>query len=720
MVVEMTAGTVWDNANWQRQEFLHLVSQFVATVHTERVRDAVGPALLDQLLLQIQQIRSRLDTDFSLVVMGDFKRGKSTLVNALLEMPLVPTDVTPSTMTINEIQYGPEVTVTAHLHDGRQIRLDVTELAANRLVPLLTQDMNDDLPASVGSIDRSLLQNVLAQVFNMEELEQLCFELGLTLEDLHGDVRRTVARELILYMERHGRFRELVKTCYQRRQSVFIEAIQSRPPIHRQLPQLEKLRQEVSHLTVTAPVKFLQGMRLVDTPGVSDLLTLFDNQVQEYIAKADAVIYVLSVRYPLSQAEREFLRRALQPRDFAKLFFVVNRIDEESESKVGRFLDHVQGQIGQLFPDAPLFGLSALDEYCRLSGEDRPNPNRASTLAQAFAQFRGGLRQAVFLNRDMMQLERTIARMERVLIEFEASLRNVQQAIEADQQQLRQTIAQYEDVRSSANQQVNPYKQQLHLELAEVGNQASRWLATFLDRMERETIPSVARVKLVDIQRYFHFFLANALSAAMHQCLDAQRPFIINLVCQIRQSMHADIRASALELALPATSASTNTPESTAAEGEEAWLNIDVFDELAEQSTITISSFANELMATVSSFLNEKQEINESRLLAHYQDALRQALPRLRDAVKIEVQSLYNHLANLISTQLDSSYHKEVEEVLAIMHHAQTLRRSVHLSDAVDTSILQETLTVTTNTRQALSHFKENLWSSDTSNYVPT
>lgn len=710
MIAGMATGTVWDNANWQRQEFVSLVGRFVAAVHTPRVREAVGAALLEQLVLQIQQTLARLDNEFSLVVMGDFKRGKSTLVNALLEQPLVPTDVAPATMTINEIQYGPEVTVTAHFHDGRQASLEVAELAANRLVSLLMQSVDKELPAILGSINRATLQEVLAQAFNEEELNDLGFALGLSHADWSGRVHRARVRELILYMERRGRLRELIKEGYALRQSAFEEAVRLRPPPHRQLPQLEKLRQEVSHVAITAPISFLQGIRLVDTPGVSDLLSLFDNQVQGYMAKADAVIYVLSVRYPLSQGEREFLRRALQPRDFAKLFFVVNRIDEASEENVARFLNHVQGQLYQLFPDAPLFGLSALDEQCRLSGEERPAPARAAALAEAFAQFRGGLRQTVFLNRDLMQLERTIVRMEQLLAEFETSLRNVEQAMEADQQQLGQTIAQLEDENSALNQQMRAYRQQVQTELATVADQAVGWLEAFIDRLEQEMIPSIGRVKLADIHRFFHFFLADALSDAMHQCLDAQRPFIIDLVHRIRQAMLGDIRPQAPE---PAAGEAAGAPEEAQGGEEAAWRNIDVFDELAEQSAVAIASFANELTGAVSSYLSERQALSEARLLATYQDALREAVPRLRDAVKVEVRSLYDHLCRRITAQLDAAYRQEAGEALAIMRHARTLQQGDQTGALVDTGILQHTLKTTGDTRRALSHLKEQLWFSD-------
>ena len=45
-------------------------------------------------------------TPFTIVVCGEFKRGKSSLINALLGQTIAPIDVTPETVTVNTICYG--------------------------------------------------------------------------------------------------------------------------------------------------------------------------------------------------------------------------------------------------------------------------------------------------------------------------------------------------------------------------------------------------------------------------------------------------------------------------------------------------------------------------------------------------------------------------------------------------------------------------------------
>ncbi|NJM23913.1 MAG: hypothetical protein HC907_37645 [Richelia sp. SM1_7_0] len=75
------------------------------------------------------------------------------------------------------------------------------------------------------------------------------------------------------------------------------------------------------------PVEWLQGVRLVDTPGTGDILHKFDRQLQTYLQKADVVVWVMSALAPLSESEQAFLKLAVLPQDFPKLLFAINWMD---------------------------------------------------------------------------------------------------------------------------------------------------------------------------------------------------------------------------------------------------------------------------------------------------------------------------------------------------------------------------------------------------------
>ena len=53
--------------------------------------------------------------------------------------------------------------------------------------------------------DVAELYQLLIQRFNLQELQDLCFDLGVDFEDLGGTGRKAKARELVQYMQRRGR-----------------------------------------------------------------------------------------------------------------------------------------------------------------------------------------------------------------------------------------------------------------------------------------------------------------------------------------------------------------------------------------------------------------------------------------------------------------------------------------------------------------------------------
>ena len=63
--------------------------------------------------------RFALSETFVVAIIGEFKRGKSTLLNALLGQSLLPTDVTPTTATINVIRFSQEPVLIVHHADGK-------------------------------------------------------------------------------------------------------------------------------------------------------------------------------------------------------------------------------------------------------------------------------------------------------------------------------------------------------------------------------------------------------------------------------------------------------------------------------------------------------------------------------------------------------------------------------------------------------------------------
>jgi len=60
------------------------------------------------------------------------------------------------------------------------------------------------------SIDLTQLHQILVDRFDMEELHNLCFSLGVDFDNLRGQGKSGKARELVLYMKRHNQLNRLV------------------------------------------------------------------------------------------------------------------------------------------------------------------------------------------------------------------------------------------------------------------------------------------------------------------------------------------------------------------------------------------------------------------------------------------------------------------------------------------------------------------------------
>lgn len=81
----------------------------------DRVGDAARPFGMNEIQCQIGTLRERLNNDaFKVLVLGAFKRGKSTFINAMLGAEVLPNYATPCTAVINEVKYADEKRVWIH------------------------------------------------------------------------------------------------------------------------------------------------------------------------------------------------------------------------------------------------------------------------------------------------------------------------------------------------------------------------------------------------------------------------------------------------------------------------------------------------------------------------------------------------------------------------------------------------------------------------------
>jgi len=66
-------------------------------------------------------------------------------------------------------------------------------------------------------VQKARLRDQMAQYFDMGEIDDLCFDLNVDCENLPGAGKIAKIRELIEFMERNNRLRELIETCKRKR-----------------------------------------------------------------------------------------------------------------------------------------------------------------------------------------------------------------------------------------------------------------------------------------------------------------------------------------------------------------------------------------------------------------------------------------------------------------------------------------------------------------------
>jgi hypothetical protein len=603
-----TPLTIEYDPHLQRQEFLRVLDDLAESIQAEGIERIFGRDALQRWRRHDERIRERLNAEFSLTVMGPFKRGKSTLVNALLREEIVTSDIAPETVTINEIRFGETFEVAACLADGGRVALTREHLRRHALEPVL---------AAVPG---------------------------------------------------------------------------------------------VTHLDVRAPVDWLRGICLVDTPGTGDLLERFDRQVQDYLARTDAVLFVVSPLEPLSESERMFLQLAVLPQDFGKITFVANMLDKVRGPDVAHAMDYLQTHIERLFPGAVLFGVSALDELASIRGEPRLVPGRSLSLSAEFDALRAHLQESILDNRELIQVDRAASELIRLLEGVQQHVERLRWAIAMDQAHLNDAIATREDADSPLRARMQEESQHLHSAVTAFGHETREWLALFLDRLEEEA-RRLSSFDAEDLQRHFPFFLADALRAAIHRCLEAHRPLILaaagrSAVPPGQPGAAGTIQGAAGDLPglIDAVIAASPLGASAAqaAAGDGVWERLDLSKLLFDLAQTQVFGVVTALMRQVDEAGRDRQK----SLL--YQQQFLVALPDLRRSVLGHVQDLYATIADRLVREVERQQQQELEASL------DALRRGRHLAgrgrDGHDLEVLDRASSIAGEARQRVIALQQKWW----------
>lgn len=134
------------------------LDQFMAFRFDHKYRELLGDNLIRKIDTWYTNIRRQKDSPLTLVVCGEFKRGKSSLINAILGEDVVTTDITTETITTNRICYGAHKNEII-LSGGKRISLTDEELKSEKLRAIM-----EGLPEEATRLELKRPLDILRQV----------------------------------------------------------------------------------------------------------------------------------------------------------------------------------------------------------------------------------------------------------------------------------------------------------------------------------------------------------------------------------------------------------------------------------------------------------------------------------------------------------------------------------------------------------------------------
>ncbi len=103
---------------------------------------------------------------------------------------------------------------------------------------------------------------------------------------------------------------------------------------------------QIRWVELFCPLPALERVNLVDTPGLNSILPEHEETARQFIAQADAVVWLFSVGQAGKASERAALERIRS--EHKRILGVVNKIDAVGEAERSTVLAHLSAELGQL------------------------------------------------------------------------------------------------------------------------------------------------------------------------------------------------------------------------------------------------------------------------------------------------------------------------------------------------------------------------------------
>lgn len=389
-------------------------------------RNTLGDAIIEKLSEWDKEIRKRKEDPFTVVICGDFKRGKSTFINALLGEDVVTTNVTTETVTLNKISYG--------LHSNEAV------LSGGKKLILTDEELQRD---------------------NLEYI-------------------------------------------------------------------IKQSNEPIMQINIYRPIEILKDITIIDTPGMDDSLKNFDELVDHALRQADAVIYLFSVNYPLSQNEQLFLKTNIIPQKYTSLYIVGNFADVfRNKDDYDRMTELINDRVSSIIPGQNVYLLSALDERCRQLGESPLNTNLSEVLFSSFDTLRTSINEMIQNKKDYVLPERMKRMLDLMISDLNSSIAALESGLEMNVNDIQAAYDEVNEKKRLESIELNEHNERIESSVDGMKAEAHSWINSVFDRLEKD-MENLSLFSREDITKYYTFFCIDVVQEALQKSIDTHIEKIYN------------------------------------------------------------------------------------------------------------------------------------------------------------------------------------------------
>lgn len=131
----------------------------------------------------------------------------------------------------------------------------------------------------------------------------------------------------------------------------------------------EQLHEHLSR--VTYPLDALKEITLVDTPGTNSIFVEHEGIIENFIHRAELVIFITSSDRPLTESERRFIQ-LLKGKWGRKVLIVLNKIDLKSEEELNEIIPFIEKNCYKLLGfDPKVIAISSLTAATAKASQDQ-------------------------------------------------------------------------------------------------------------------------------------------------------------------------------------------------------------------------------------------------------------------------------------------------------------------------------------------------------------